>query len=178
MDTTDRCENSLQTLIRWFWGLLSVFAVVALVGLVIYGTVWLLVNMVVAVVIMVGGVIQSIRANKTGEKPLVTDKCLYTVFYLFALPITFLLFGLGAAWGQEVFVYGAAAYKITVMFTAYVVLREFILPLLMRRSSRTVHTVTAAALALVLWPVYAMPLHKLGVPMMIYDLANSAFTSI
>ena len=174
MDTSDRCENSLQTLIRWFWGLLSAFAVVAIFAVAIYGTVWLIVNMVAAVVIMVGGVIQSIRANKTGEKPLVTDKCLYIVFYLFALPITFFLFGMSE---PETVIYVTSAYKITVMFTAYVVLREFILPLLMRRSSRSVHTLAAAILAFLLWPCYAVPLHKLGLPLMIYDLANSVFTS-
>ena len=178
MNTSARCENSLQTLSRWLGSLLSAFAVVAIFAVAIYGTVWLIVNMVAAVVIMVGGVIQSIRANKTGEKPLVTDKCLYTVFYLFALPITFLLFGLVTAWGEDVVAYALAAYRIVVMFTAYIVLREFLLPLLMRRSSRSVHTLAAAILAFLLWPVYAVPLHKLGVPMMIYDLANSVFTSI
>lgn len=178
MDTSDRCENSLQTIVRWLGGLLSALAVVAFVAVAIYGAVWLAVNTVAAVVVMVGGVIQSIRANKTGEKPLVTNKCLYTVFYLFALPITFLLFGLVTASGEDVAPYALAAYRIVVMFTAYIILREFLLPLLMRRSSRGVHTGTAFVLALVFWPVCGSALHKIGVPLAIYDLANSAFSSI
>lgn len=156
---------------------MSAFAVVAIFALAIYGTVWLIVNMVAAVVIMVGGVIQSVRANKTGEKPLVTEKCLYTVFYLFTLPITFLLFGLVTAWGEDVAAYASAAYRIVVMFTAYIVLREFLLPLLMRRSSRGVHTGTAVVLAVVMWPVYASVLHKLGVPLAVYDLAEWVFST-
>jgi hypothetical protein len=173
-----RCENSLQTLTRWLGSLLSAFALVAFVAVAIYGTLWLTINMVVAVVVMVGGVIQSIRANKTGEKPLVTDRCLYVVFYLFGLPITFLLFGLVTACGEDVVGYALAAYRIVVMFTACIVLREFLLPLLMRRSSRGVHTGIAVLLAVVMWPLYGSVLHKLGLPVAIYDLANSAFSSI
>ena len=176
MNMSDHCENSLQTLVRWLGGLFSALAVAAVIALVLYGAVWVAVNMVAAVVIMVGGIVQSIRANKTGEKPLVTDRCLYTVFYLFAMPITFLLFGLVTAGGEDVAPYALAAYRIVVMFTAYIVLREFLLPLLMRRSSRGVHTGTAVVLAVIMWPVCGSILHKLGVPLAIYDLAEWVFS--
>lgn len=62
------------------------------------------------------------------------------------------------------------------MFTAYMVFREFILPLLMGRASQGVHTGTAVVLAVVMWPVYAPVLRKLGVPLAIYDLAEWVFS--
>lgn len=83
------------------------------------------------------------------------------------MPITLLLLGLLTACGEDVAPYALAAYRIVVMFMAFIVLREIILSLLMRRSSRGVHTGTAVVLAVVLWPVYGSVLHKLGVSLAI-----------
>ena len=89
METSNCCENSIQTLGRWLGSLLSAFALVAFVAIAIYGTVWLAVNMVAAVFVMAAGIIQSIRPldDKRCSRPPVSRFTLFLCFFLLAVPI-------------------------------------------------------------------------------------------
>ncbi len=86
---TDRCENSLQTLVRWLGGLLSALAVAAVLALVLYGAAWLVVNTVAAVVVMFTGIKKSIRSD---NRPVPVGRaCLYLCLANCAIPMLMLL---------------------------------------------------------------------------------------
>ncbi|MGV0949247.1 MAG: hypothetical protein ACOYB3_01150 [Azonexus sp.] len=170
----NECNNTFSAL----WYLLKMLGKYAILLFAIMAACWIVVGMAAAVVVMVLGVIQAINAEKNGEEPLVTNKCLFTVFYLFAIPITFFLYFLAAAWGEDCAVYAVDAYRITAMFTAYLLLRYKLLPLLMRHSSKSVHAHAGWILAILMWPVYGPVLYYCGVPMMIYDLAAATLEAL
>lgn len=158
---------------RWGGQLVGVATVILFVVTFFYFVFFAAIGMVAAAFMMVAGVLQSLRANKTGEVPQVTNKCLYTVFYVIAVPVNIMLGGLASLGGEDVSWHAALGYNIFVMFTAYIALRHLILPKIMRRSSLAIHTHTAWILAILLWPCYAVPLHKLGVSMIFYRLGDS-----
>ena len=159
---------------RW----LGQFLVFASLVCILVIAAYMFMGMVAAVVIMVSGVLQSTRANKTGEKPQVSDRCLYTVFYMFGIPAMCVLLVVGAEGGEDSLAFATTGYKIVLSFTVYLVLRYLILPKLMRRSTLASHNHAAWILAILLWPCYATPLFKLGVPMMFYDLSWSILNLI
>lgn len=152
MDVSDHCENSLQTLSRWFWSLLSTFAVLAILAVVIYGTVWLLVNMVAAVVIMVGGVLKSIRPlnDKSQTRAPVSRFTLHLCFYLLAVPMFALIFIVD----DEPFVYTQRAWFLILVVSLWIPMR-WLCDKLMRHTGSVGRFVTAALLAVVFTPVAA-----------------------
>lgn len=170
--TTCQPQNALQTLGHAIGTLFNVIAgtliIAALAGMCLV----IIIDIPIAILLMIGGVAQSIRANKTGEKPWVTDKTLYIAFYLFAITFMFMAFSVCVDNEMDSIMPGWIMFAITAMFTAYVVLRESLLPLLMRNSSRAVHTHMAWVLAILFWPVYGRILVLIGIPQMIFTLSH------
>lgn len=175
--TTCSCQPSaLDSLFSFIGGILKGIFIVLSICITLYAAYWLAVGMVVACTMMVIGVVQSIRASKTGEKPIVRDRVFWTVFYLLGGAMTFLQFILVAAQGIDPYL-ALTSYRIVVMVTAFLVFRA-VLPYVMRRSTPGVHAHTAWVLAILMWPVYASLIHPLDIHGMIYDAAKAVVDSV
>lgn len=150
MDTSDRCENSIQTLMRWIGGLLGALGIATVIALVLYGAVWLVVNMVAAVVVMAAGVIESIRPldDKRRSRPPVSRFTLFLCFYLMAVPISLLIFMVD----DVPFIYTQQAWSLILAVSLWMPMR-WVCDRLMRHTGRMGRLVTASLLAVVFTPV-------------------------
>lgn len=149
MTTTPTCENFLQTIIRVLGNMLCYFAVAFVIAATIYVAWVVAMAMISAVFIMSAALWQTLRSPYTGEKPQLSHALLYTVFYVCA---SFVLVSLALFDRGSDLAYFTDAFYTTVAFTTYLLLKHY-LPKLMRHSSRTVTTISAAVIAIIMSPV-------------------------
>lgn len=143
---------------------------------------WLFVYPIVGVAVaaavftMISGIVQSVRASKTKQKPQVSGKTLVIVFYLLALPMWFLMACLHCSGSVGIEERGTlfSVEHIILMFTAFLVFRKF-LPKLMVNSTASVHKHASWILAILMYPVYYHLLIKVGFFDMIYSPIFSMF---